>query len=105
MKLGLLKIAKWEMSPLSFQVSLVDHKCPVGKDTIKVGLIGLQSQQHPWVAFHIDNPLIHSAPISLQLREPLSSDQHLEWILFCSYSFNVFIFKDRVSGKHLNSAT
>lgn len=104
MKPRLLKIAKWEMSLLSFQVSLVDHERPVGKDAINVGLIGFQSQQHPWVAFHIDDPLIHSAPISLQLREPLSSDQHQEWILFFSYSFNVFIFKDRVSGKHLNSS-
>lgn len=76
MKPRLLKIAKWEMSLLSFQGPLVDHECPAGEDTINVVLIVFQSWQHPWVAFHIEDPLIHSAPISLQLREPLSSDQH-----------------------------
>lgn len=89
------------MSLLGLQGPLVDYDCPVGKasyiywyqDTVKVVLMSFQSWQHPWVAFYTDNPLIHSAPISLQLREPLSSDQHQEWILFCSYTFNVFIFK------------
>lgn len=85
-----------------FSRSTVDLKCPVVEafssngcqDTIH--MVWLDSNPSSTVRWCFILT-IHSSPCPCPhlpaAEETLSSDEHQKWISFCSYPFNVFIFK------------